>query len=116
MRDNSPDGSHFIADEIKKEEEKFRKTLKNGLKEFEKQDAIVYVGSHVFQGINGQRAFDLFTTFGFPIELTIELAKEKVGAKRLIEPGEIANIIYFVAQNPVINGSVIHANLGQLET
>jgi 3-oxoacyl-[acyl-carrier protein] reductase len=46
----------------------------------------------------------------------IEFAKNKVGAERLIEPAEIANTIYFVAQNPVINGSVIHANLGQLET
>ena len=43
------------------EEDNFRKTLKNGLKEFEK----------------GIDPFILFTTYGFPIELTLELAKEK---------------------------------------
>lgn len=34
---------------------------------------------------------------------------------RLIEPKEIAETIYFCAQNPVINGAVMHANLGQVE-
>ncbi|MDP2789295.1 MAG: alanine--tRNA ligase-related protein [bacterium] len=47
--------------EITKEENKFRETLKHGLKEFEK----------------GIDPFILFTTYGFPIELTLELAKEK---------------------------------------
>lgn len=47
--------------EIKKEEEKFRKTLEHGLKEFEK----------------GIDPFILATTYGFPIELTLELANEK---------------------------------------
>ena len=35
---------------------------------------------------------------------------------RLIEPGEIADAIFFAAKNPVINGAVIHANLGQIES
>jgi 3-oxoacyl-[acyl-carrier protein] reductase len=34
---------------------------------------------------------------------------------RLIEPGEIAETIFWCAGNPVINGAVIHANLGQVE-
>lgn len=34
---------------------------------------------------------------------------------RLIDPKEIAETIYFCAQNPVINGAVMHANLGQVE-
>ncbi len=34
---------------------------------------------------------------------------------RLIEPEEIARTIRFCAQNAVINGAVIHANLGQVE-
>lgn len=33
---------------------------------------------------------------------------------RLIEPAEIARTLLFCAENPVINGAVIHANLGQL--
>ena len=35
---------------------------------------------------------------------------------RLIEPDEIARSIEFAVGNPVINGSVIHANLGQIES
>lgn len=34
---------------------------------------------------------------------------------RLIEPKEIADVICFCANHPVINGSVIHAHLGQIE-
>ncbi|HEX7038048.1 MAG TPA: SDR family oxidoreductase [Pseudomonadales bacterium] len=34
---------------------------------------------------------------------------------RLIEPAEIAEAIYWATQNPVINGALIHANLGQIE-
>ncbi len=34
---------------------------------------------------------------------------------RLIEPEEMAQTIWFAAHSPVINGSVLHANLGQLE-
>ena len=52
---------NIIKDEINKEESKFRQTLEKGLKEFEK----------------GTDPFVLFTTYGFPIELTIELANEK---------------------------------------
>jgi len=40
----------------------------------------------------------------------------RVGANRLIEPSEIADVAFFAANNPVINGSVIHANLGQIES
>ena len=35
--------------------------------------------------------------------------------KRLIEPEEIASTVLFTANNPVLNGAVIHANLGQVE-
>ena len=35
---------------------------------------------------------------------------------RLIEPGEIAELIHWAHHNPVINGSVLHANLGQKES
>lgn len=34
---------------------------------------------------------------------------------RLIDPDEIAQTLFFCAHNPVLNGSVIHANLGQVE-
>jgi 3-oxoacyl-[acyl-carrier protein] reductase len=34
---------------------------------------------------------------------------------RLIDPDEIAECLFWAASNPVINGSVLHANLGQIE-
>lgn len=35
---------------------------------------------------------------------------------RLIEPAEIAKTLMFAATNPVVNGSIIHVNLGQIES
>ena len=35
--------------------------------------------------------------------------------ERLIEPAEIANALLFAAQNSVLNGAAINANLGQIE-
>ncbi|MDR1905369.1 MAG: alanine--tRNA ligase [Clostridiales bacterium] len=60
-----------IISEIKKEIEKFEKTLNGGLKEFEKVAAIT-TGV-----IDGAAAFRLYDTFGFPVEITEELAKDK---------------------------------------
>lgn len=44
----------------------------------------------------------------------IDTIKKRVGANRLIEPTEIAETIFFCANHAVINGSVLHANLGQI--
>jgi alanyl-tRNA synthetase len=57
-----------ILSELEKEESKFRATLEKGIKQFEK----IATGN-----ISGVNAFDLLQSFGFPIELTEELAKEK---------------------------------------
>jgi alanyl-tRNA synthetase len=54
---------------IQNEEEKFAKTLQEGLKQFEK---IAKEGN-----ISGVDAFHLYDTYGFPLELTEELAEEK---------------------------------------
>jgi len=35
---------------------------------------------------------------------------------RLVLPGEIADLLFFAAENPVINGAVLHGNLGQIES
>ena len=61
-----------IVSELNKEEEKFSKTLTDGLKEFNK--VVTYVKGEVFPG---KTAFRLYDTFGFPLEITEELAKEK---------------------------------------
>ena len=58
--------------ELNKEEEKFSKTLTDGLKEFNK--VVTYIKGEVFPG---KTAFRLYDTFGFPLEITEELAKEK---------------------------------------
>ena len=58
-----------ILTAIQKEEEKFSQTLEKGLKEFKKIAR---------KDISGKEAFNLFSTYGFPLELTKELAKEKV--------------------------------------
>lgn len=45
----------------------------------------------------------------------LETLRSMTGEGRLIEPDEIAQVIAFAAAQPVLNGSVIHANLGQKE-
>lgn len=45
----------------------------------------------------------------------VKIITDKVCFKRLIEPYEMADTIYFVAQSPILNGALIHANLGQIE-
>jgi len=57
-----------ILNELKNEEEKFNNTLERGLKVFSKINS---------KFINGKEAFNLYQTYGFPIEMTKELANEK---------------------------------------
>ncbi len=62
----------LIEQVILQESQKFSKTLGQGIKEFEK------VAQYCKDGIlNGKTAFRLYDTFGFPLELTKELSKEK---------------------------------------
>lgn len=58
-----------IQDELAKEEERFRKTLSQGLREFEK---LASRGA-----VSPEDVFTLFTTYGFPVEMTEELARER---------------------------------------
>jgi len=62
---------HKIIEELNKETEKFEKTLNQGLREFEK--LLKYIQD---KRISGKAAFKLYDTYGFPIEITVELAKE----------------------------------------
>lgn len=45
----------------------------------------------------------------------LDSVRDMSAFRRLIDPAEIAETIFFAATNPVINGAVIHANLGQVE-
>lgn len=58
-----------IKSELAKEEAKFRKTLNKGIKEFEKLSQS--------KKLSGKDAFYLYETFGFPLEITQEMAAEK---------------------------------------
>ena len=63
---------NIVLEELKKEKIKFNKTLSKGLKEFDKM-----VSSLQDNKLNKDLAFKLYDTYGFPIELTLELAKEQ---------------------------------------
>lgn len=65
----TPEKVAAIAKEVADEETKFRKTLERGMKEFDKHAR--------GDALTGEDAFILFTTYGFPIELTKELAGER---------------------------------------
>ncbi len=59
-------GEELVKQVVWEELAKFERALAQGLKEIEK-----------IENITGKLAFDLFQTYGFPLELTEELAKEK---------------------------------------
>ena len=77
----------YILDEITKEIKKFEATLVSGIKEFDKcivgierKNAFMKEKDSNYvpeTQISGKQAFRLYDTFGFPLELTIELAEEK---------------------------------------
>jgi alanyl-tRNA synthetase len=62
------DNREKILKEFDMEEERFEKTLEQGLKVFEKVSK---------EKINGKNAFLLYQSYGFPIEMTLEMAEEK---------------------------------------
>ena len=62
------DNKEVVLEGLKAERIKFNRTLEKGLRKFEKISD---------KDIDGITAFHLFDTYGFPLELTIELAKEK---------------------------------------
>ena len=62
------DNYDVVLEVLKVEKNKFNRTLEKGLKEFEKVAT---------KDLDGQTAFHLFDTYGFPLELTIELANER---------------------------------------
>ncbi|MBU6321289.1 MAG: alanine--tRNA ligase [Patescibacteria group bacterium] len=61
----------FIREQLEKEEAQFRKTLAQGLREFDK-----HVGRPTSH-IEPAAAFELYTTYGFPLEMTAEMVAER---------------------------------------
>jgi len=66
---------NFILNELEKEESKFRQTLESGLREFIKMDA--RLKKEKKEELPGKDAFLLYQSYGFPLEVTLELGKEK---------------------------------------
>ena len=64
------DNKNTVLEVLKNEKEKFNRTLEKGLREFEKV-------TKDNKDIDATTAFRLYDTYGFPIELTIELATER---------------------------------------
>ena len=64
----------FIYDELEKEEAKFSDTLVKGEREFEKMLPNLLKGKS--RELSGRLAFKLYDTYGFPIEITRDLAAE----------------------------------------
>ena len=61
-----------VLAELQKEEEKFRTTLEQGIKQF----GIFTKDLSAGDTISAKDAFDLYQSYGFPIDMTIELAEE----------------------------------------
>ncbi len=64
-----------IFSELEKEEEKFSTALEGGMRVLEKK--LVYLTKANSTELNAKGAFDLFQSYGFPIEMNIEICKEK---------------------------------------
>ena len=65
----------FVLTELEREISRFESTLENGMKEFKK--ILDKTSSEGKKEIAGSDAFFLYDTFGFPVELTLELAQEE---------------------------------------
>ena len=65
----------FVLTELGREIDRFESTLENGMKEFKK--ILDKTSSEGRKEIAGNDAFFLYDTFGFPVELTVELAEEE---------------------------------------
>lgn len=64
-----------IVSELVKEETKFRKTLKDGLRQFE--IAVSWSDESVKRTLDGDKLFNLYQTYGFPPELSLEIANDR---------------------------------------
>lgn len=115
---NLEEKRHHIVETIQAEESQFRKTLVEGLKQFNRVSLRIDLPSKAMpegtftvpikvgdrtryieqsskvvgeKQVNAKSAFELFTTYGFPIELTEEIAKERgmtvdtAGFRKLME-------------------------------
>ena len=62
----------FVTNTLKQEEERFAETLEQGLKHLE-----AAVGALASGTIPGEVVFKLYDTYGFPVDLTADIARER---------------------------------------
>ena len=65
------DKADFISETLKEEEERFLETLDKGMKIL-----LDYIGKPKIDSIEGEMAFRLYDTYGFPVDLTADVARE----------------------------------------
>ncbi|MBQ7327914.1 MAG: alanine--tRNA ligase [Clostridia bacterium] len=119
----------YILSNLKLESDKFNKSIETGIKEFEKLVAGLgrkvefmtknnpdYVPTEADKTISGKAAFRLYETYGFPIEMTVEMAEEIGFAvdqegyqKAFVEHQELARSTSQVAKSGL-------AGSGEMET
>ncbi len=78
MSDNYPELENrrdFIFEVIEREEARFGETLSTGLEQLD--DIMAHASSRVRNIISGEQAFKLYDTYGFPVELTREIAEKQ---------------------------------------
>lgn len=73
---NLKEGRDRIIGELAKEEEKFRATLGKGLREYQNAKVKLQKDNAKLKIIPGEISFNLYQTYGFPLEIIEELAKE----------------------------------------
>ena len=71
------DNSAFVLEQLVLEEKRFQRTLTQGMREFEKVYARIMANPDAPRTIDSRDTFKLYDTYGFPIEITMELAKER---------------------------------------
>ena len=83
----------FIMDNLEKEEIKFGKTLEKGLKEMEKLFDN-YKGNLKEFCLGAENLFDLYQTYGFPVELSIEeINKKRIQYNGILMPKDVEEIL-----------------------
>ena len=68
-----------LGEQFREEEEKFRRTLENGLKEFDRivHPLLIAPSKEGERKVSGADSFALFSTFGLPIDMIVDIAKKK---------------------------------------
>ncbi len=67
--------SKRVFEELDNEEKRFSTTLENGTKHLERE--LQFLGEAGQKTLDAKGAFDLFQSFGFPLEITVEMCREK---------------------------------------